>query len=202
MELPFTNLEVAFILLAFVIFSLFTLASIYSDPLDNKEGPQWKLVPHTEELPTVLPQPGSETCKGKAKRDESTMLMTQHFGEREGINWGSRQAAGANLLPRSTAGTAGAAAGHRLPPGSGETGEGRTACPRAVTTRARLPATTPHALTVSPSLCLHSQPGSAQEAPPARLLPPALHAAPLPSALPLSPGGAWASNFIMGFSVF
>lgn len=38
MELPFTNLEVAFILLAFVIFSLFTLASIYSDPHDNKEG--------------------------------------------------------------------------------------------------------------------------------------------------------------------
>ncbi|XP_050751535.1 small integral membrane protein 31 [Gymnogyps californianus] len=37
MELPFTNLEVAFILLAFVIFSLFTLASIYSDPHDNKE---------------------------------------------------------------------------------------------------------------------------------------------------------------------
>uniref|UniRef100_A0A8C4TWK7 Uncharacterized protein n=1 Tax=Falco tinnunculus TaxID=100819 RepID=A0A8C4TWK7_FALTI len=30
MELPFTNLEVAFILLAFVIFSLFTLASIYT----------------------------------------------------------------------------------------------------------------------------------------------------------------------------
>lgn len=38
MELPFTNLEAAFILLAFVIFSLFTLASIYSDPHDNKEG--------------------------------------------------------------------------------------------------------------------------------------------------------------------
>ncbi|NXF89413.1 SIM31 protein, partial [Eubucco bourcierii] len=37
MELPFTNLEAAFILLAFVIFSLFTLASIYSDPHDNKE---------------------------------------------------------------------------------------------------------------------------------------------------------------------
>ncbi|NXI40716.1 SIM31 protein, partial [Galbula dea] len=37
MELPFTNLEAAFILLAFVIFSLFTLASIYSDPRDNKE---------------------------------------------------------------------------------------------------------------------------------------------------------------------
>ncbi|CAN0054479.1 unnamed protein product [Bubo scandiacus] len=37
MELPFTNLEVAFILLAFVIFSLFTLASIYSDPHGNKE---------------------------------------------------------------------------------------------------------------------------------------------------------------------
>ncbi|NXW60079.1 SIM31 protein, partial [Eurystomus gularis] len=37
MELPFTNLEVAFILLAFVIFSLFTLASIYSEPHDNKE---------------------------------------------------------------------------------------------------------------------------------------------------------------------
>lgn len=32
MELPFTNLEVAFILLAFVIFTLFILASIYSDP--------------------------------------------------------------------------------------------------------------------------------------------------------------------------
>ncbi|XP_067875803.1 small integral membrane protein 31-like, partial [Heterodontus francisci] len=32
MELPFTNLEVAFILLAFVIFSLFTLMSIYSSP--------------------------------------------------------------------------------------------------------------------------------------------------------------------------
>ncbi|XP_042663772.1 small integral membrane protein 31 [Tyto alba] len=38
MELPFTNLEVAFILLAFVIFSLFTLASIYSDPHGNKEA--------------------------------------------------------------------------------------------------------------------------------------------------------------------
>ncbi|XP_071600349.1 small integral membrane protein 31 [Heliangelus exortis] len=37
MELPFTNLEVAFILLAFVIFSLFTLASVYTDPHDNKE---------------------------------------------------------------------------------------------------------------------------------------------------------------------
>uniref|UniRef100_A0A8C2Y4V8 Small integral membrane protein 31 n=1 Tax=Coturnix japonica TaxID=93934 RepID=A0A8C2Y4V8_COTJA len=37
MELPFTNLEVAFILLAFVIFSLFTLASIYSDPYGKKE---------------------------------------------------------------------------------------------------------------------------------------------------------------------
>ncbi|XP_059577890.1 small integral membrane protein 31 [Alligator mississippiensis] len=35
MELPFTNLEVAFILLAFVIFSLFSLASIYSDPRDH-----------------------------------------------------------------------------------------------------------------------------------------------------------------------
>uniref|UniRef100_A0A803SX15 Small integral membrane protein 31 n=1 Tax=Anolis carolinensis TaxID=28377 RepID=A0A803SX15_ANOCA len=30
MELPFTNLEVAFILLAFVIFTLFILASIYT----------------------------------------------------------------------------------------------------------------------------------------------------------------------------
>uniref|UniRef100_A0A803V8W5 Small integral membrane protein 31 n=1 Tax=Ficedula albicollis TaxID=59894 RepID=A0A803V8W5_FICAL len=38
MELPFTNLEVAFILLAFIIFTLFTLASIYSDSHDNKEG--------------------------------------------------------------------------------------------------------------------------------------------------------------------
>lgn len=32
MELPFTNLEIAFILLAFIIFSLFSLASIYSEP--------------------------------------------------------------------------------------------------------------------------------------------------------------------------
>ncbi|KAM5175568.1 small integral membrane protein 31 [Callospermophilus lateralis] len=37
MELPFTNLEVAFILLAFVIFSLFTLASIYTSPDDKNE---------------------------------------------------------------------------------------------------------------------------------------------------------------------
>ncbi|XP_044536628.1 small integral membrane protein 31 [Gracilinanus agilis] len=43
MESPFTNLEVAFILLAFVVFSLFTLASIYSDPEKTnaeKEGGQ------------------------------------------------------------------------------------------------------------------------------------------------------------------
>ncbi|KAG8592572.1 hypothetical protein GDO81_000547 [Engystomops pustulosus] len=32
MELPFTKLEIAFILLAFIIFSLFSLASIYSEP--------------------------------------------------------------------------------------------------------------------------------------------------------------------------
>lgn len=38
MELPFTNLEMAFILLAFVIFSLFTAASIYTNPDErNKE---------------------------------------------------------------------------------------------------------------------------------------------------------------------
>lgn len=37
MELPFTNLEVAFILLAFVIFSLFTLASIYTNPDEQNE---------------------------------------------------------------------------------------------------------------------------------------------------------------------
>lgn len=38
MELPFTNLETAFILLAFVIFSLFTAASIYTNPDEgNKE---------------------------------------------------------------------------------------------------------------------------------------------------------------------
>ncbi|XP_058513554.1 small integral membrane protein 31 [Ochotona princeps] len=37
MELPFTNLEMAFILLAFVIFSLFTLASIYTDPDEQNE---------------------------------------------------------------------------------------------------------------------------------------------------------------------
>nr|XP_031540521.1 small integral membrane protein 31 [Vicugna pacos] len=38
MELPFTNLEMAFILLAFVIFSLFTLASIYTNPEERNEG--------------------------------------------------------------------------------------------------------------------------------------------------------------------
>ncbi|CAM2113144.1 unnamed protein product [Caretta caretta] len=38
MELPFTNLETAFILMAFVIFSLFILASIYSDPDENNAG--------------------------------------------------------------------------------------------------------------------------------------------------------------------
>lgn len=38
MELPFTNLEMAFILLAFVIFSLFTAASIYTNPDERNEG--------------------------------------------------------------------------------------------------------------------------------------------------------------------
>uniref|UniRef100_A0A8C8ZZA0 Small integral membrane protein 31 n=1 Tax=Prolemur simus TaxID=1328070 RepID=A0A8C8ZZA0_PROSS len=37
MELPYTNLEMAFILLAFVIFSLFTLASIYTTPDEKNE---------------------------------------------------------------------------------------------------------------------------------------------------------------------
>ncbi|XP_069451105.1 small integral membrane protein 31 [Ovis canadensis] len=37
MELPFTNLEMAFILLAFVIFSFFTLASIYTNPNERNE---------------------------------------------------------------------------------------------------------------------------------------------------------------------
>ncbi|XP_029805272.1 small integral membrane protein 31, partial [Suricata suricatta] len=37
MELPFTSLEIAFILLAFVIFSLFTLASIYTNPDERNE---------------------------------------------------------------------------------------------------------------------------------------------------------------------
>ncbi|MEE6461076.1 hypothetical protein FKM82_001184 [Ascaphus truei] len=42
MELPFTNLEVAFILLAFIIFTLFSLASIYSEPeAPNKDGKHW-----------------------------------------------------------------------------------------------------------------------------------------------------------------
>uniref|UniRef100_A0A670J204 Small integral membrane protein 31 n=1 Tax=Podarcis muralis TaxID=64176 RepID=A0A670J204_PODMU len=38
MELPFTNLEAAFILLAFVIFTLFILASIYTEPEAKDEG--------------------------------------------------------------------------------------------------------------------------------------------------------------------
>ncbi|CAH6787007.1 Smim31 [Phodopus roborovskii] len=37
MEIPFTNLEMAFILLAFFIFSLFTLASIYTNPNERNE---------------------------------------------------------------------------------------------------------------------------------------------------------------------
>ncbi|KAG5849449.1 hypothetical protein ANANG_G00110550 [Anguilla anguilla] len=37
MELPFTNLEIAFILIAFVVFSLFSLASVYSEPNAKKE---------------------------------------------------------------------------------------------------------------------------------------------------------------------
>lgn len=43
MELPFTSLEMAFILLAFVIFSLFTLASIYTNPDERNEGKKRKL---------------------------------------------------------------------------------------------------------------------------------------------------------------
>uniref|UniRef100_A0A8D2HXS8 Small integral membrane protein 31 n=1 Tax=Urocitellus parryii TaxID=9999 RepID=A0A8D2HXS8_UROPR len=43
MELPFTNLEVAFILLAFVIFSLFTLASIYTSPDDKNEEEEFQI---------------------------------------------------------------------------------------------------------------------------------------------------------------
>uniref|UniRef100_A0A8C0JXT7 Small integral membrane protein 31 n=1 Tax=Canis lupus dingo TaxID=286419 RepID=A0A8C0JXT7_CANLU len=43
MELPFTSLEIAFILLAFVIFSLFTLASIYTNPDERNEGKKRKL---------------------------------------------------------------------------------------------------------------------------------------------------------------
>ncbi|XP_049626813.1 small integral membrane protein 31 [Suncus etruscus] len=41
MELPFSNLELAFILLAFVIFTLFTLASlIYTKPDERNEDLQ------------------------------------------------------------------------------------------------------------------------------------------------------------------
>ncbi|XP_038304536.1 small integral membrane protein 31, partial [Canis lupus familiaris] len=42
MELPFTSLEIAFILLAFVIFSLFTLASIYTNPDERNEDKNHK----------------------------------------------------------------------------------------------------------------------------------------------------------------
>lgn len=43
MELPFTNLEVAFILLAFVIFSLFTVASIYTNPDERNEEEDYQI---------------------------------------------------------------------------------------------------------------------------------------------------------------
>ncbi|OCT96964.1 hypothetical protein XELAEV_18009183mg [Xenopus laevis] len=36
MEFPFSNLEVAFILIAFTVFSIFSLASIYSEPEQAK----------------------------------------------------------------------------------------------------------------------------------------------------------------------
>lgn len=42
-ELPFTNLEVAFILLAFVIFSLFTAASIYTNTDERNEGEEQQI---------------------------------------------------------------------------------------------------------------------------------------------------------------
>uniref|UniRef100_A0A8C4S3A8 Small integral membrane protein 31 n=1 Tax=Erpetoichthys calabaricus TaxID=27687 RepID=A0A8C4S3A8_ERPCA len=38
MELPFSNFEIAFILIAFIVFSLFTLASIYSQPEEDPEA--------------------------------------------------------------------------------------------------------------------------------------------------------------------
>lgn len=43
MELPFTNLEMAFILLAFVIFSLFTVASIYTNPDETNEEEEYQI---------------------------------------------------------------------------------------------------------------------------------------------------------------
>lgn len=43
MELPFTNLEIAFILLAFVIFSLFTVASIYTNPDESNEEEEYQI---------------------------------------------------------------------------------------------------------------------------------------------------------------
>lgn len=43
MELPFTNLEIAFILLAFVIFSLFTVASIYTNPDERNEEEEYQI---------------------------------------------------------------------------------------------------------------------------------------------------------------
>lgn len=43
MELPFTNLEIAFVLLAFVIFSLFTVASIYTNPDERNEEEEYQI---------------------------------------------------------------------------------------------------------------------------------------------------------------
>uniref|UniRef100_A0ABI7X4H4 Small integral membrane protein 31 n=1 Tax=Felis catus TaxID=9685 RepID=A0ABI7X4H4_FELCA len=55
MELPFTSLEMAFILLAFVIFSLFTLASIYTNPDERNEGKKRKLFVKSVFPTTVIP---------------------------------------------------------------------------------------------------------------------------------------------------
>ncbi|XP_069099985.1 small integral membrane protein 31 isoform X2 [Pleurodeles waltl] len=69
MALPFTNLEVAFILLAFVIFSIFTLASIYSEPEeDSAERRGW--LPQGHRKKTKFSRKKAKASPGATSRVE------------------------------------------------------------------------------------------------------------------------------------
>ncbi|XP_069487479.1 small integral membrane protein 31 [Ambystoma mexicanum] len=97
MELPFTNLEVAFILLAFIIFSIFTLASIYSEPDDdNAERRGW--LPEGNHKKTKASRKKARASPGAASRvralqDESSpsedlqqsLLTGNELQEGEGV---------------------------------------------------------------------------------------------------------------------
>ncbi|XP_078533143.1 small integral membrane protein 31 [Lissotriton helveticus] len=75
MALPFTNLEVAFILLAFVVFSIFTLASIYSEPeADSAERRGWLPKVHRKKTKSsrkkAKASPGASSSGVEVAQDE------------------------------------------------------------------------------------------------------------------------------------